>query len=154
MEALAPVLEVFDKIEEVLAQSPMEDMPTKNIFIRDETGKVVMFCRALYMRAGLRITSRIHNTEHPYSLMCGKARVWNPDTGWGIWQGPCTGITKPGTKRLLEIIEDMIMITYHATNKETVQEVADEILVDRPNELLNKPGLHQYVDLTKGELVA
>ena len=154
MARLEPVLSVFDEIEVLLAGFPQEEMPVKHVFIRDENGKVVMYCRAIYMKAGNRLTSRIHNTEHPYAVLCGKAHVWAPDTGWRIFQGPCSGITKPGTKRLLDIIEDMIMVTYHATNRETVEEVARDILVDRPNKLLDAPGLAQYHDITRGELVA
>jgi hypothetical protein len=154
MAALAPFLSTLDQIEVLLARLPQEEMPVKHHFIRDENGKVVMYCRAIYMKGGNRLTSRIHNTQHPYAILCGKANVWAPDTGWKVLQGPCSGITQPGTKRLLEIIEDMIMITYHATNRETVAEVAADILVARPNELLEVPGLAQYHDITKGEMVA
>lgn len=152
MARLAPVLQVFDQIEALLASHPQQEMPVKHHFIRDNSGNVVMYIRAIYMKAGNILTSRIHNTEHPYAVFCGRARVFSPDTGWVILQGPCAGITRPGTKRLLEIIEDMIFVTYHATNRETVQEVADDILVERPNDLIINNGLAKYHDITKGEM--
>jgi hypothetical protein len=43
-------------------------------------------------------------------------------------KAPYTGITKPGTKRLIYTHEDSIWITVHATDKETVEDVLDEVL--------------------------
>lgn len=41
---------------------------------------------------------------------------------------PYSGVTKPGTKRLIYINEDTIWATVHATDKETVEEVIPDII--------------------------
>ena len=43
-------------------------------------------------------------------------------------KAPYNNITQPGTKRLIFIHEDTIWITVHATEKESVEEILEEII--------------------------
>ena len=58
-------------------------------------------------------TSKIHKTEHPYVVSYGKAAVSIDAEEWYEITAPYTGITKPGTRRVLYILEDCIWTTFH-----------------------------------------
>ena len=73
-----------------------------------------LYCRQIYMPAGVTLTSKIHKTEHVYIISQGKVAV-TTDEESVILSAPHTGITKPGTKRALHIIEDTIWTTMHPT---------------------------------------
>ena len=65
------------------------------------------------MPAGSLWTSKIHKTEHPYVVSYGKAAVSIDAEEWYEINAPYTGITKPGTRRVLYILEDCIWTTFH-----------------------------------------
>jgi hypothetical protein len=72
-----------------------------------------MYIREIFMPAGSLITSKIHKTEHPYIVSYGKVAVSIDGDDWDEITAPYTGITKPGTRRVLYIIEDCIWTTFH-----------------------------------------
>lgn len=99
-----------------------------------------MYIREIFMPAGSLITSKIHNTEHPYTISKGKVAVSIDGKDWEEIEAPYTGITKPGTRRILYIIEDCIWTTYHVnpTDTQDVQEIEDRIIDKRENNLLKE----------------
>ena len=72
-----------------------------------------MYIREIFMPAGSLITSKIHKTEHPYIVSYGKVAVSIDGNDWDEITSPYTGITKPGTRRVLYILEDCIWTTFH-----------------------------------------
>ena len=72
-----------------------------------------MYIREIFMPAGSLITSKIHKTEHPYIVSYGKTAVSIDGDDWHEITAPYTGITVPGTRRILYIIEDCIWTTFH-----------------------------------------
>ena len=72
-----------------------------------------MYIREIFMPAGSLITSKVHKTEHPYIVSYGKVAVSIDGDDWDEITAPYTGITKPGTRRILYIIEDCIWTTFH-----------------------------------------
>ena len=72
-----------------------------------------MYIREIFMPAGSLITSKIHKTEHPYIVSYGKVAVSIDGDDWDEITAPYTGITKPGTRRVLYILEDCIWTTFH-----------------------------------------
>jgi hypothetical protein len=77
-----------------------------------------LYAREILMPAGTLLTSKIHNTEHPYVVLSGRVRVFVPGEGVVILEAGHVGITKPGTKRLLFIEEDCRWITFHPLTPE------------------------------------
>lgn len=96
-----------------------------------------MYIREIYMPAGSLWTSKIHKTEHPFVVSLGKAAVSIDATEWENIEAPYTGITKPGTRRVLYIIEDCIWTTFHRIegmkseynylSKEEIEEIVEKI---------------------------
>ena len=72
-----------------------------------------MYIREIFMPAGSLWTSKIHKTEHPYIVSYGKVAVSVDAQEWDEITAPYTGITVPGTRRVLYIIEDCIWTTFH-----------------------------------------
>ncbi len=77
-----------------------------------------IFCHNMYIRsvtcpAGALMTSKIHKTEHPFSLSKGKVEVMNEEGEWITLTAPYNGITKKGTRRVVLVIEDCVWTTYH-----------------------------------------
>lgn len=72
-----------------------------------------MYIREIIMPAGSLITSKIHKTEHPYTISLGRVAVSIDGNDWQEIEAPYTGITQPGTRRVLYILEDCVWTTYH-----------------------------------------
>lgn len=72
-----------------------------------------LYIREIHMPAGSLLTSKVHNTEHPYVVTAGRVSVLIPDAGVEHISAPHFGITKPGTRRLLLVHEATTWITFH-----------------------------------------
>ena len=108
-----------------------------------------MYIREIFMPAGSLITSKIHKTEHPYIVSYGKVAVSIDSEDWYEITAPYTGITKPGTRRVLYILEDCIWTTFHRIDdmkseynelskeekENIVKEIEDKILEPHVNYL-------------------
>lgn len=70
-------------------------------------------CRECFLRAGEVWTSKIHKTEHPFVVLSGECHVWSERDGWQHIKAPHQGITQPGTRRILVIVEDTTWVTFH-----------------------------------------
>ena len=86
-----------------------------------------LYIREIFMPKGQLISTGIHKKEHPYFILQGEVSVLT-DQGIKRVKAPHHDITKPGTKRLIFIHEDTTWITVHATEKESVEEILEEIL--------------------------
>jgi hypothetical protein len=86
-----------------------------------------LYIRKITMPANKCFTSKIHKKAHPYFVMQGDALVQTED---GIVRitAPFAGMTKPGTKRLLRILEETVWITVHATQHTDLKLIEDEII--------------------------
>lgn len=123
--------EILDNAETIIATGEPVEMPLKHTFTDG------MYIREIFMPAGTLLTSRIHKTNHPFVVTRGKCIVYDGDQVITI-TAPYTGITQPGTRRLLYIEEDTNWITYHATKLTDVNEIENEILEQRNNDKLDR----------------
>lgn len=114
----------IDFWERVFARFPQQACPLRNLFTPG------MCVRVLTMPSGTTLTSKIHMVEHPFVIVSGVAKVWTLESGWVEYRAPHLGITKPGTRRVLQIVEDCTWLTFHATNATTQEEVEKEIFFD------------------------
>ena len=111
-----------------------------------------MYIREIFMPKDSLITSKIHNTNHPFVVSQGAVAVAIDGDNWQEIQAPYTGITQAGTRRVLIILEDTTWITFHPlpyiTGDENefndeeklklVEKIEDEILSKYENLLLYK----------------
>ncbi len=111
------------------------------------------------MPAGSLITSKIHKTEHPYIVSYGKVAVSIDGDDWNEITAPYTGITIPGTRRVLYIIEDCIWTTFHRIDdmkseynnlndeekEKIVEKIEENILEPHLNYLTGTDIKHEYI---------
>jgi len=95
--------------------------PTKHTFAGG------CYVREIFNPANMLLVTKIHKKEHPFFLMIGKMSILTED-GVKTVEAPHHGITKPGTKRAIFTHEDCVFITVHATDKETPEEVEEEVI--------------------------
>ncbi len=122
---------VIDELEAViLSNFDVVDCPVKHIFTNG------MYIREIFMPAGSLITSKIHKTEHPYTVSYGVVAVSIDGGDWDQITAPYTGITKPGTRRVLYVIEDCIWTTYHPL--EDMKSEFNDLNVEEQEKIVNK----------------
>lgn len=111
-----------------------------------------LYVRELTMPAGSIITSEIHRTEHPFTISKGRVSVaWVDVDGTHVreFAAPYTGVTMPGTRRVLFIHEETIWTTYHPIEPHEqghLEAIRERIIQPRYEHLA---GLEQPDDLEK-----
>lgn len=93
------------------------------------------------------VTSMIHKTTHPFFILTGKVAVFSENDGEQILTAPFHGITTPGTRRVLRILEDTIWITCHATNIQPEND-SDEAIISAANRVLD-----EIIDMQENKLL-
>ena len=92
------------------------------------------YVREIYNPANELIITKIHKKEHPFFLMKGEMSILTED-GIQHIKAPYQGITKVGTKRAIYTHQECIFITVHATENTTIEEVEEEVVCTKYDEL-------------------
>jgi hypothetical protein len=96
-----------------------------------------LYSREIFLAKGLQCTSKIHKTEHQFIVSRGVFEMWSQETGWVLVDAskkPYHGITKPGTRRAFNIIEDTYFTTFHPTELTDLNQI--EAALIEPDERL------------------
>jgi hypothetical protein len=109
------------------ADKPGQEKVANDINTLTHTFAGGCYVREINMPKGQLMTTGIHKKEHPFFVLKGDVSILT-DAGIVRIVAPYSGVTKPGTKRLIYINEDTIWATVHATDKETVEEVIPDII--------------------------
>lgn len=135
-------MSLVDRVEEELVKSGKElaDFPVVHRFTPG------LYAREIFMPAGSLLTSKIHNTEHPFVISSGKVSVWTREHGVITLSAPHTGITLPGTRRVLFVHEDTTWVTFHLNPDDCkdVDVIGERILADHKN-----PRIETIVEVLK-----
>lgn len=97
-----------DELRNIVASMPPADCPL------DHTFTPSLYARSIFMPEDTLVVSEIHLTEHPYIISKGSALVSVNEGEWILYTAPYLGVTKPGTRRVLVIVEPCIWTTFHA----------------------------------------
>ena len=122
----------IDELELAIIENlPLIDCPLVHRFTEG------MYIREIFMPKDSLITSKIHKTNHPYTISKGKVAVSVDGGEWEEFEAPYTSITHSGTRRVLYIIEDCVWTTYHplpnmkfefnSLDIEEIEKIVDEI---------------------------
>lgn len=104
-------IELAERYEKV--ECPLKHVFLKGVYIRQ------IFMPAVTINSqgeakGTVIMSKVHGTTHPYIVTEGEAAVYNKaDEFLGIITAPYIAMTIPGTRRILQIMEDCYWLTVH-----------------------------------------
>ena len=92
------------------------------------------YIREIYNPAHELIVTKIHKKEHPFFLMKGEMSILTEEGIQNI-KAPYQGVTKPGTKRAIYTHEECVFITVHATENTTVEDVEEEVVCTKYEDL-------------------
>ena len=95
------------------------------------------YVREIVNPKGMVITTKIHKIEHPYFVMKGECIVVTDDSIKRI-KAPHWGVTQPGTKRAIYVLEEMTWITVHVTDSRNLEEIESELIAESFDELPEK----------------
>ena len=87
-----------------------------------------IYARELLIPKDSVVVGKIHKHPHLNVILRGKVRVVTP-YGTDTIEGPCIFESKPDTKRAVYAIEETVWITFHPTDKQTVDEVEQDIIL-------------------------
>lgn len=120
-DAWKKVDQLDDLLKECTERGLGAELPLRHIFTPG------LYTREIFLPAGALITTRIHLKEHPFVLSRGVVSVWDDVHGWQRLSAPFTGVTAPGTRRVLYIHEPAIWTTFHVTDKNDPDDVVRDI---------------------------
>lgn len=128
----------FKDIDEALDFIEMRIVENMDImdFPLEHTFTPGLYSRTIFMPADTLLTSKIHKTEHQFSILKGAVMVFTEGKGWELYEAGYRGVTKPGTRRLLFNLVDTVWCTYHATDKTTPEDVEEDIIEKRDNQFI------------------
>ena len=86
-----------------------------------------LYIRKITMPKGMLLVSKIHKKTHPYFILKGDVSVLTEE-GIVRLKAPYSGMTFPGTKRVLYMHEETVWITVHSTDKTDLKEIEEEII--------------------------
>jgi hypothetical protein len=126
-----PAQQGIDALQRELGKLPQVHCPLHHSFVPG------FYIRQIYMPKGSLVISKIHNAQHPYVITRGRVSVWIEGEGVKHLRAPHTGITQPGTRRVIYIHEDCLWTTFHATDKKVVDEIERDVIYQHEAEPAN-----------------
>jgi hypothetical protein len=86
-----------------------------------------MYGREILLPAGSLTIGKIHKHAHLNVISMGKCRVLTED-GTKTFEAPYTFVSKPGTKRVVYAITDVVWTTCHLANSTDLEEIEAEVI--------------------------
>ena len=127
-EKITELEEAIISVEGTTGEVMHEANPVKHTFAGG------CYIREIYNPAHELIVTKIHKKEHPFFLMKGEMSILTEEGIQNI-KAPYQGVTKPGTKRAIYTHEECIFITVHATENTTVEDVEEEVVCTKYEDL-------------------
>lgn len=114
----------IDAIEQAIADNlPPVETPLVHQFVPGQ------YIREIFLPRGSIHTTKIHMTKHPFFILKGKVLVYTVDQANPyIFEGPCWGLTEPGTRRAIVVLEDTVWVTVHAVTETDLAEIEKKII--------------------------
>ncbi len=127
--------EFLDLIEQKLVGiGPVLQLESKHVFTPG------CYCRTTFLPHGTILTTKTHAQEHQFVVLVGEATVWSENAGWQLIRAPYQGITYPGTRRVIYAHSDTVWATYHPSNATNLEDLEEELIMKRANNLLEEGG--------------
>lgn len=116
--------ELRDKIlnmEDFMLKLPQVEIPVIHHFSEG------IYAREIKAPAGVMMTGMVHKHEHLNIMSKGEVSVLTED-GIKRLKAPCTFVSKPGTKRIGYVHEEMVWTTIHATKETDLKKLEAELV--------------------------
>lgn len=129
----------IDQLEaEMLATGQKVEFPVEHRFVPG------VYCRTTTLPKDTLLTSMEHKTEHFFVILKGEVHVSSSTEGSVVYKGPCIGITRPGTRRVIHAVEETVWSTFHVTDETNIDRIAALILSPHSNPLIPEESRNQW----------
>lgn len=129
--------DALDQVESEMHERGLVDIETSGFLCNG------LYVRTVLIPAGTYLTSKLHNTDHPFILSAGEIIIYTEDGGEQHLKSPFIDITPKGTRRFAKAVTDCLWTTIHRTDHTTEEEIEKEVIFERINPLLmNKEITH------------
>jgi hypothetical protein len=88
-----------------------------------------VYAREITAPAGTIVSGKVHKTEHLNIMSKGEISVLTED-GVKRLKAPYTFVSKPGTKRIAYVHEEMVWTTVHHTHETDVAKIERDLVQD------------------------
>lgn len=121
--------DAINRLERKLAELPQAVMKLGHAFVHDPEFGTILYIRTVVLAAGTIYTTKIHRKEHVFVIGRGKVRAVEADGTRTFLSGPHMGITKSGTRRAIEVLEEVVWTTFHMTNTIDLGEIERQLII-------------------------
>lgn len=116
MEQVPQAISVVEKAEAALIDLPQVECPVTHHFAPG------VYCRQIVMPAGSIVIGHEHMTEHLNFVLKGRAVVMVDGVRHDV-QAPFVITSKPGTRKVALVLEDLVWVTVHPTTETDVEKL-------------------------------
>ena len=114
------------EIQRLCEEEPQIELPLSHQFAPG------VYLRTIFMPKGTFVIGKKHKTEHFNIVLTGSANVLIEGELRGI-KAPSIFVSPPGSKKVLNILEDMLWATVHPTDETDMDEL-EKMMVCTPEE--------------------
>lgn len=133
----------LDKVEKEAIHLPQLECPVHHNHLPG------FYVRVFHAPKGAFIISKVHKSRHQWSVSKGVVSVWDDANGAVLIKAGDSGITEPGTRRVLYVHEDLVWSTSHAVFTDDLDEI-EKILIDNRENPLMSEGEQAIFEQIKG----
>lgn len=120
-QSVAEIRDNVSRLATSLQEYPQEELPVHHEYL----GGIYM--RTVFMKAGLIVVGKIHKQEHVAIISKGDAWVMTED-GLLRVTAPYQIKSKPGARRALYILEDMVWTTVHRSDETDLEKLEEQLI--------------------------
>ena len=108
-----------------------ENCPLKHHFTEG------IYCREIFMPAGIVCVGKIHKHDHPNFLMKGRVTFVTEDGGMEEVTAPRIMMSPAGTQRAVYVHEDTVWVTVHANpdNEKNIDKIEEFVITKSHDEI-------------------
>lgn len=137
------VVPTVEKAEGEMLTLPQLDLPLTHRFAPG------VYMREISMPAGSFVIGHEHRTEHLNVILSGTVLV-SLDGVVGQIVGPCTFVSKPGVRKVLFNLTDVLWATIHPTHETDIDRLEALLIVKSPTFVRHLEDLNRLKALTSG----
>lgn len=120
-QSLMEIRDGVKRLAESLKDYEQEELPVHHEFLSG------IYMRTVFMKAGLIVVGKIHKQEHVAIISKGDAWVMTEE-GLIRVTAPFQFNSKPGARRALYILEDMVWTTVHRSDETEIDKLEEQLI--------------------------
>jgi len=123
-ERRSAILRLQETMQDMPGQLDSKDLPVRHLFAPG------VYAREITMPEGVVVIGKIHKHEHVNIISMGRVRV---ATEFGVeeFAAPYSFVSKPGTKRVVYVLETTVWTTIHPTDETDLAKIEQEVIAER-----------------------